>query len=176
MSIINMTSLVIGLQHLCMLVGSALAFQPNLIRSGSKIVAISDQEFTTINSLTRSSAMCIEASHRLPALQMALGTPGESENDDDSDDEDDDDEYLELEEDWRSFRSTLVNSGLSSETDGYIDEEESGEGAQTVEKQNGLERPKSVSKANEELLKTQNPNLAKEYLDGVWSHPIPTVR
>lgn len=171
MTIIKMTYLAIGIQHVCMLVGVTVAFQPNLIRSGFKIATISDHKFTTINRSTRSSAVCTESSHtsRNIALQMALDA---SEEDDD---DDDDDEYLELEEDWRSFRSTLVNSGLSSETEGYIDEEGSGKSAETADKQKGLERPKSVSKANEELLKSQNPNLAKEYVDGVWSYPIPTA-
>merc|ERR1711865_1047075 len=37
-------------------------------------------------------------------------------------------------------------------------------------KGSSVDRPKSVSKANEELLNQQSKKLAKEYKDGVWAH------
>jgi len=68
-------------------------------------------------------------------------------------DKEDEDDYIDDANlgDWRKFRSTLVDSGIS------------GNGS-------SVERPKSVSKANEELLNQQSKKLAKEYKDGVWAH------
>lgn len=108
-------------------------------------------------------------------------------NDDDEDD--DDDEYIEDSDlgDWRSFRKTLVDSGISYETaeEGYLDpDEETTKEAKTstkvdtsgdfdtvdASKGSSVERPTSVSKANEELLEQQSEVLAKEYKGGVWAH------
>lgn len=117
-------------------------------------------------------------------LQMSL-------NDDDDEEDDDDDEYIETTDlgDWRSFRKTLVDSGISYESTeaGYLDTDtkkdtetktstssdtETGEDFDVVDASKGslAERPTSVSKANEELLEKQSETLAKEYKDGVWAH------
>jgi len=105
----------------------------------------------------------------------------------DNDDYDDDDEYIDDSDlgDWRSFRKTLVDSGISYETaeEGYLDADaeknkatkpsvETGENFDAVDASKGssIERPTSVSKANEELLATQSETLAKEYKGGVWAH------
>ncbi len=106
-----------------------------------------------------------------------------------NDDDDDDDEYIEDSDlgDWRSFRKTLVDSGISYETteEGYLDpDEETTKEAKTstkvetsgdfdsvdASKGSSIERPTSVSKANEELLEQQSEVLAKEYKGGVWAH------
>lgn len=95
----------------------------------------------------------------------------------DSNSEDEDD-YIDDADlgDWRSFRKTLVDSGLSSETsdEGYIGEQtpSSDSGSSDIDASKGstVDRPKSVSKKNEELLKSQSEELAKEYRDGVWAH------
>ena len=109
------------------------------------------------------------------------------QNSGDDDDDDDDDEYIEETDlgDWRSFRKTLVDSGISYETaeEGYLDTdaEKNGTTDSSVEtggdfdvidasKGSSIERPTSVSKANEELLATQSETLAKEYKGGVWAH------
>lgn len=91
----------------------------------------------------------------------------------DGDDDDDDDEYIDDADlgDWRSFRKTLVDSGLSSGEDG-VDVESSSDNSSVVDTplKPSEKRPKSVSAANEELLKSQSEELAKEYIDGVWAH------
>jgi putative AlgH/UPF0301 family transcriptional regulator len=105
----------------------------------------------------------------------------ENSGSDDEDDNDDDDEYIEDTDlgDWRSFRKTLVDSGISIETaeEGYMDsdtkkKEESKTPVSSIDASKGssIERPTSVSKANEELLETQSETLAKEYKGGVWAH------
>lgn len=108
-------------------------------------------------------------------------------SDDDVDDDDDDDEYIEDTDlgDWRSFRKTLVDSGISYETagEGYLDPDEENKAKSKTStktdedfdlvdasKGSSIERPTSVSKANEELLETQSETLAKEYKGGVWAH------
>eukprot|EP00548_Thalassiothrix_antarctica_P010387 CAMPEP_0194152834 /NCGR_PEP_ID=MMETSP0152-20130528/54175_1 /TAXON_ID=1049557 /ORGANISM="Thalassiothrix antarctica, Strain L6-D1" /LENGTH=470 /DNA_ID=CAMNT_0038857689 /DNA_START=187 /DNA_END=1599 /DNA_ORIENTATION=+ len=105
-----------------------------------------------------------------------------SQNSDDDDEDDDDDEYIEDIDlgDWRNFRKTLVDSGISYETteEGYLDtdakktEETKTSTNSNIEKGGGssIERPTSVSKANEELLEKQSEILAKEYKGGVWAH------
>lgn len=112
-------------------------------------------------------------------------------SDNDDEDDDDDDEYIEDTDlgDWRSFRKTLVDSGISYEKteEGYLDtdaekKEESETSTSSNVKSGGdfdavdaskgssIERPTSVSKANEELLEKQSETLAKEYKGGVWAH------
>ena len=104
----------------------------------------------------------------------------------------DDDDYIDEDSlgDWRSFRKNLANSAASISTarssiDGIdLSEEsisatitsESSTSSSTINTDN-QQRPKSVSKQNEQLLEAQNSALAKEYLDGVWAHEssIPEV-
>lgn len=102
------------------------------------------------------------------------------------DEDDDDDDYIEDTDlgDWRSFRNTLVGSGISYESteEGYLgddtEKDENGNDAKGSQSPNAVDaskgssnvRPKSVSKANEELLEQQSEILAKEYKEGVWAH------
>ena len=111
-------------------------------------------------------------------------------------DEENDDEYLDCIDlgDWRSFRKALVDSGISTESavaeEGYLKMNDDaqmkkedgstefvGKDEEIVDASKGssVKRPKSVSKANEELLKQQSEELAKEYTDGVWAHEASIV-
>lgn len=154
-----------------------LAFQPTTtwkIRQKNEIPTT----FTSTSTLS-----IVETGRR--QLQMSQN----SDNDDE--DDDDDDEYIEDTDlgDWRSFRKTLVDSGISYEKteEGYLDtdaekKEESETSTSSNVKSGGdfdavdaskgssIERPTSVSKANEELLEKQSETLAKEYKGGVWAH------
>lgn len=74
---------------------------------------------------------------------------------------DDDDDYIDTDNlgDWRTFRKNLSETGVA-----------------TDKKQDSVPR-KSVSKANEEVLRSQSEALSEEYINGVWSHesPMPEV-
>ena len=128
---------------------------------------------------------------RIKSRTCQLQLSQNSGDDEDNDDDDDDDEYIEDTDlgDWRSFRKTLVDSGISYETaeEGYLDPDEGGKEEskasagtkmdtdgdfETIDASKGssVERPTSVSKANEELLEKQSEILAKEYKGGVWAH------
>ncbi|KAK1735895.1 DUF179 domain-containing protein [Skeletonema marinoi] len=106
---------------------------------------------------------------------------------------DDDDDYIDEDSlgDWRSFRMNLANSATSTSSSSSIDgidlsddssppstaitSEESSSSSTTST--STKERPKSVSKQNEQLLSAQNSALAEEYINGVWAHEssIPEV-
>jgi len=101
-----------------------------------------------------------------------------------------DDEYINEDAlgDWRSFRKNLLETGLSSpsptdNSEGYIGDDQvsssqSGEGDSVGDKSassSNKSLPKSVSKANEELLMSQSNNLGQEYLDGAWAHNLEMV-
>lgn len=69
---------------------------------------------------------------------------------------------------WRSFRAALIERGIqmtgeaaSAQVDAGVNKTRWG-GTGTMRK--------SVATANEELLMAQNPELAREYLEGVWAH------
>ena len=74
-------------------------------------------------------------------------------------DGDDDDGYIDTDNlgDWRTFRMNLSETGVA-----------------TDKKQDSVPR-KSVSKANEEVLRSQSEALSEEYINGVWSHESPVV-
>ena len=87
---------------------------------------------------------------------------------------DDDDEELDLDSlgDWREFRMNLINSASEpTSTTGVtsLDGIELTDTTSTVATKK-KERPKSVSKRNEELLMAQNEILGEEYLKRVWAH------
>ena len=67
-------------------------------------------------------------------------------------------------EDWRAFRTALIERGIqmTKEKDGTEDVEGRWGGRGQLKK--------SVAPANEKLLMAQSPDLAKEYLTGVWAH------
>lgn len=132
-----------------------------------------------------STLSIVEAGTR--QLQMSQNSAADG----DDEDEDDDDEYIEDTDlgDWRSFRKTLVDSGISYESteEGYLDtdaekkeeletstrskiERDGDFDAVDASKGSSIERPTSVSKANEKLLEEQSEILAKEYKVGVWAH------
>jgi hypothetical protein len=117
---------------------------------------------------------------------------------DDDDDDDDDDDYIDMNSlgDWRNFRRSLtLADGAEDEDDDDDDDDFSSSPSMTKtsttnnNEANELSKKKklstttktssksvkSVSKDNEELLKSQNKDLAKEYVTGVWAHEIPTV-
>ena len=131
---------------------------------------------------------------------MSLSSPDENEDNEANDGYDtDDDESIDPNSlgDWRTFRMNLANSDtlLSSETsstaastsiDGIeIETSKPTTIASTTETSSSSlsslpisrRRPKSVSEENEQLLTTQNSDLAEEYVNGVWAHEsaIPEV-
>ena len=84
------------------------------------------------------------------------------DEDDEDDDDEDDDDFIDTDSlgDWRTFRRNLaLDSSLES----------------TETSKPEATKTKSVSKENEELLKSQNKKLAEEYLTGVWAHETSTV-
>jgi hypothetical protein len=86
-----------------------------------------------------------------------------------------DDEYEDSLGDWRQFRMNLINSvdapaasdGVSSIDGIELTTSQSSTTAVSTKKK---ERPKSVSRRNEEVLMAQNEDLGEEYLKGVWAH------
>jgi hypothetical protein len=100
----------------------------------------------------------------------------------DDDDDDDDDEYIDENSlgNWRSFRATLVGSSSiisSSPEDGLLlDKDDQSEVDTTTSKVSSKEtinstRSNSVSKENEDLLRSQSDILAEEY-KGIWCHEL----
>jgi len=76
-------------------------------------------------------------------------------------------------EDWREFRQRLVSGGIkvTGEEDGG---EVAGEDAQgSSEPPAAVSERTAVAPANEDLLKSQNEALWKEYLEGAWAHESP---
>ncbi len=67
------------------------------------------------------------------------------------DNDNDDEDYIDTDSlgDWRNFRKSLTLTA---------------------------EKPRPVSKENEELLESQNQQLFQEYRTGAWAHEISTVR
>mmetsp|Transcript_5653 Transcript_5653/g.15878 ORF Transcript_5653/g.15878 Transcript_5653/m.15878 type:complete len:506 (-) Transcript_5653:24-1541(-) len=108
---------------------------------------------------------------------------------DEEDEEEEDDEYIDDSSlgDWRAFRANLATSGISTQGDDQTsDKADSSDGtssgtskpiggASSSESPETSSRPKSVSKRNEELLKSQNAELYKEYESGVWAHEAPAA-
>ena len=105
-----------------------------------------------------------------------------------SDNDDDDyDESINPDDlgDWRTFRMNLANTDISSTSTSSIDGIELEETNEVSPSSSSIiattskkaERPKSVSKRNEQLLSAQNSVLAEEYRTGVWAHEsaIPEV-
>mmetsp|Transcript_15035 Transcript_15035/g.36735 ORF Transcript_15035/g.36735 Transcript_15035/m.36735 type:complete len:490 (+) Transcript_15035:270-1739(+) len=102
-----------------------------------------------------------------PRLQFtSLRNAMYDDDDEDFDDDDEDDEFIDTDSlgDWRAFRRNLAF------------DEQDGEETEENEPSSSLKtKPiKSVSKANEEILISQNEKLAAEYLTGVWAHPVAT--
>mmetsp|Transcript_110192 Transcript_110192/g.318487 ORF Transcript_110192/g.318487 Transcript_110192/m.318487 type:complete len:465 (-) Transcript_110192:212-1606(-) len=80
-------------------------------------------------------------------------------DEEEDDDDDDDDDYIDTDSlgDWRNFRRSL-----SMLEEGNEDPEQK------------KEATKTVSKENEELLRSQNEALHEEYMTGVWAHETST--
>jgi hypothetical protein len=78
----------------------------------------------------------------------------------DDDDEEDDDDFIDTDQlgDWRTFRMNLAETG-----------------SPTDKKPKDAPR-KSVSRENEEVLRSQSKFLADEYEKGMWAHDTATVR
>ena len=90
----------------------------------------------------------------------------DGDEDEEDEDDDDDDEIIDADSlgDWRTFRRNLA----SAPTEGAA--------SQLEEFGASVPKTKSVSKANEKLLRSQNEKLAEEYISGVWAHETSTVR
>ncbi len=70
--------------------------------------------------------------------------------------------------DWRAFRAALIERGIQTRDElasGQVDD-----GNTTARWGGRGSMRRSVAPANEELLREQNPELAREYLEGVWAH------
>ena len=122
----------------------AYFFAPQGVLNARRSIAV-------IHTTTFPSSRCVHTSITPPRLFMA---PLNNE-DDDEEDEDDADIDIDLLGDWRAFRMNLAGG----------EDKESGRGKPAERK--------SVSKQNEELLKTQNLDLAEEYISKVWVHEAP---
>jgi hypothetical protein len=87
-----------------------------------------------------------------------------NDDDDDDDDDGDDGEYIDSDSlgDWRNFRRSLSTTIETDDDDNLID--------------NVDYRDESSKKKNEEALKKQDKELAKEYASGAWAHVTSTVR
>ena len=87
----------------------------------------------------------------------------------------DDEEYIDdsLLDDWRVFRANLANSGIPTQSEDRMSDKSSGGAGSSDDSPVASSRPKSVSKRNEKLLKSQNAELYKEYESGVWAHEAP---
>lgn len=81
----------------------------------------------------------------------------------DDDDEDDEDDFIDFDSlgDWRDFRRNLARTIPTFE-----------EGTESTKP---VVKISSVSKENEEVLSSQNEELAEEYIKGVWAHEVATV-
>lgn len=150
---------------------ACLAFQPTSSRTVRQSNELATRSISVVSTFEPSVRRCSVFS------QM-------SKKDDEDEYDEDDDDYIEEADlgDWRSFRKTLVDSGISYETaqEGLLDgdgekkedQKSPSDNFDVVDASKGssIERPTSVSKANEELLEQQSEILAKEYKDGVWAH------
>lgn len=81
-----------------------------------------------------------------------------------NDDDDDDDSVIDPDSlgDWRTFRRNLASESTN----------ESNNKERTIQ----TKRPVSVSRGNEEVLKSQSKTLAAEYMNDLWAHEVATVR
>jgi hypothetical protein len=81
------------------------------------------------------------------------------------DNDDDEEEMIDINSlgDWRAFRMNLAAAAGSSS-------DNSKERPKHTHKGGDISRKNIVSKLNEELLKSQNPSLAEEYVSNAWAH------
>jgi hypothetical protein len=111
--------------------------------------------------------------------------PSDEEKDDNNDEEDD--EYITTDSlgDWRNFRRNLSLQLENDHDDDVDDDDADGDFKDSEDNSNSTRQSnsrkkslsvQSVSKDNEEVLRSQNKNLAEEYLNGVWAHQTSTVR
>ena len=97
----------------------------------------------------------------------------QGQDDDDSDDEDDDEIDPDSLGDWRLFRKNLASAAMSSSSTSSSEQL----GANVMNPTTSTtQRPRSVSKPNEEILKTQSEALYDEYVREAWAHTIARVR
>ncbi|KAL3940110.1 MAG: hypothetical protein SGARI_001121, partial [Bacillariaceae sp.] len=119
--------------------------------------------------------------HSRQGLSKLFSSSFDYEGDDDEDD--DDDEYIEIDSlgDWRNFRRSLTlgvaedEQETSSSSDGSVtrvslkdngDDSNSNKNSNASKPKTKTAKIKSVSKDNEEVLLSQNENLAEEYMTG----------
>jgi hypothetical protein len=123
---------------------------------------------TSISCRISSSSSAVVSRQRQSPLYYSIYDDDEDDDEDDDDDDDEDeDDVIDADSlgDWRTFRRNLASPTLPN-----------GAASQFEEFGAAVPKTKSVSKANEDLLQTQNEQLAKEYLSGVWAHETSTVR
>ncbi len=132
---------------------------------------------TSENGCQMKERSCILSSSRMNSRISRRTTMlmGSAFAKDDNDDDDDDDDYIDDSAlgDWRTFRSTLVGNGLSSESSTNEKQEEKKESQQ--EGVGGKEDTADAISPNVELLFAQSDQLAEEYLSGAWAHESPGV-
>jgi hypothetical protein len=73
-------------------------------------------------------------------------------------------------QDWRAFRAALIERGIQMTGEAAGAQVEAGMSSNATRWGGTGTLRKSVATANEELLMAQNPELAQEYLEGVWAH------
>ncbi len=129
-------------------------------------------------------ATSINSGISLSRDQTRLMMKGDASNDDDEEEEDDyiDDSAL---GDWRTFRSSLVGSGLTSPESENLREQSTNEeqlssssassSSSSTSTQTSKEETEKDISPNVELLFSQSDKLGEEYLTGAWAHESPGV-
>lgn len=140
---------------------------------------------SNIDSIRRRVLMPFLQNHyndeKNPCTSFHFLSKQNNEHEEDNDDDDDDDEYIDETSlgNWRSFRATLVGSSSiisSSPEDGLLLDKDDQNDIDTTKNVSSKEtitskRSKSVSKENENLLRSQSDILAEEYKD-IWCHEV----
>ena len=136
-------------------------------------LAIQLQQVQSFSNPTR--ILPVSTTTTVPRLQFTSLRNALFDDDDDDDDDEEEDDFIDSDSlgDWRTFRRNLTFE-QDQEQDATTSLETTTTSSTT--QMASTKPPKSVSKANEEILLQQNEKLAAEYLTGVWAHPVATVR
>lgn len=164
----------------CILLGIHVVNLP-LVTAFQPPVSLNHRTNSIWNGPVSSSSAAVRPAARPSVNKLKAAAEGYDNEDDDEDDYDDyiDDTSL---GDWRAFRANLASSGIptgtssdGSSADASSSKEPNAIDADAAAKNPSQQRPRSVSKKNEELLKSQNEQLYKEYETGVWAHAAPAA-
>jgi hypothetical protein len=92
-------------------------------------------------------------------------------SDDQGDEDEDEDDTIDPDQlgDWRLFRKNLAAAAASIQ-------DENTTATTTTTSVESSQMPKTVSKLNEQVLRSQSPTLYEEYVGGVWAHTTSVVR